>query len=139
MDSGTSDKKSQNMSGSLRFVWGLRFWVWMKSVNDMKKNFRLTFFFLKKKKKSCDQTKYFTRKLAGIANKKHGGVIPHHIPVPFLGVEFESETPRISCGVCAALLATDGREAEENRGLLTDLAQESSTGVLGDVISNLYD
>ncbi len=33
MDSGVSDRKSQNMSGSLRLVAGLRFWVWMKSGN----------------------------------------------------------------------------------------------------------
>ncbi len=32
-DSGVRDRKSQNMSGSLRLVAGFRFWVWMKSGN----------------------------------------------------------------------------------------------------------
>ena len=41
-DSGVSERKSQNMSGSGQFVAGLRFCVWMKSGNFMASRMKKT-------------------------------------------------------------------------------------------------
>jgi len=77
------------------------------------------------------------RKLARIADKKDGGVVAHHVPVPLLCVELDSETSGIPCGVCATLFAADCRETCKNGSLLADLTKERGLRILCDIMSNL--
>ena len=67
------------MSMSRRFVLGSRFWVWMKFGN-----------------------------LYGSRTKNTGVLLPHHVPVAFLGVELHGEAADVALGVGGAALAGDG-------------------------------
>jgi hypothetical protein len=46
-------------------------------------------------------------KLDAISNEEDGGVVSNEVPVALLGFELDTETTRISSGVCRTLLTTD--------------------------------
>ena len=68
--------------------------------------------------------------LARIADEEHRGVVAHHVPVAFLGVELQREAADVALGVGRAALAGDGGEAGEHLGLLADLREDLRAGVL---------
>jgi hypothetical protein len=61
-----------------------------------------------------------------IAEKEHGRVIAHHVPVAFLRLELEREATDVALGVGRTALAGDGREAREHGRLLADFKTRSS-------------
>jgi hypothetical protein len=69
-----------------------------------------------------------------IADEEDRRVVPHQIPNTVLCVELHGETSRISYGVCAASLTSDGRETHRNRRPLANLLKNLRCGVLGDVM-----
>ena len=46
--------------------------------------------------------------LIGIADKEHRGVVSHHVPVAFLGVEFERKASHIAFCIRRATFARYG-------------------------------
>ncbi|MNG01878.1 hypothetical protein D3C84_848760 [compost metagenome] len=68
-----------------------------------------------------------------ITNEEHRGVVADDVPVAFLGIELQGETPRITLGIGRTTLATHSREAQEGFGLLADSAEQLGVTVLGDI------
>src|SRR3546814_14172258 len=62
--------------------------------------------------------------LARVADEEHGGVVAHHVPVAFLGVELQREAADVAFGVGRAALAGPGGDAGEHLGFLADLREE---------------
>ena len=101
IDSGVSDRKSQNMSGSFRFVRR----VALLRVDEV-------------------------GELERVADEEDRRVVAGHVVVAFLGVELDREAARVALGVGRALLAAHGGEPGEDLGLLADLGEERGLRVL---------
>ena len=75
--------------------------------------------------------------LSGSRRKNTGRVVPHEIPVPFLGIEFHRKAPDIPLGIGGAALAGDGGKAERSRSVfLPTLGENLGLGVAGDVMGD---
>ena len=74
--------------------------------------------------------------LARVADEEHRGVVAHHVPVAFLGVELQREAADVALGIGRAALAGDGGEAGEQFGLLADFLEQLGAGVAGDVLGD---
>ena len=75
-------------------------------------------------------------KLERIAQEEDRRVVPHQVPVTFLGVKLHGEAPDVPLGVGCPTLTGDGGEAKETVGLLSDLGEDFGAGVRGDVVGN---
>ena len=95
--SGDSDQKSHIAVGERRFVFGCRFWVWMKSGN-----------------------------LYGSRTKNTGVLLPTRSQLPSLGVELQREAAHVALGIRSAQLAGHGREAREHVGLGAGLREQAA-------------
>jgi hypothetical protein len=76
------------------------------------------------------------RELQRIAQEEDRRVVADHVPVAFLGIEFDGEAADVAFGVGRAALTGDGGEAGEHVGLLAHLGQELGAGVLRDVVGH---
>ena len=79
-----------------------------------------------------DEVREFQR----IADEKDRGVVAHQIPVALLGIELEGEAAHIAFGIGGALLTGHGGEAQEDRGLLADGAEQIGLAELADVVGH---
>lgn len=68
-----------------------------------------------------------------VADEEDRRVVADQIPDSVLGVELDGESARVADGVGRAALTPDGREANGDRGALSDLAEHLRSGVLLDV------
>ena len=73
------------------------------------------------------------RELVGISNEKDGRVVPHHIPVAFLGVKLEGKPANVAFGVCRTQLAGYRLKSGDHPGLLAHFREDFDLGVPGDV------
>jgi len=64
-------------------------------------------------------------KLQRVADEEDRRVVAHHIPVTFLGVELEGESPGVSRSIRIPRLPCNGRESGEHRRLLADFTEET--------------
>ncbi|MGY2982932.1 hypothetical protein ACVI1K_000279 [Bradyrhizobium sp. USDA 4508] len=72
----------------------------------------------------------------GVAEEEHRRVVADHVPIAFIGVEFQRETANVALGVRRAALAGDRREPREHRRLLADLREHAGLGVARDVVGD---
>lgn len=72
-----------------------------------------------------------------IFNKEHGSIVSNHIIVSFLCVELNSESSRISVGICSSLLSSYSREPKEQWSSFSYRVEEFGFAVFRDVISDL--
>ncbi len=77
---------------------------------------------------------YECGELDTITDEEDRCVIPDHIPVAFLRVEFYAEASRIAGGVGGSLLAAHGTETNSNIGLLANLAEEVCGGLYSQLV-----
>lgn len=75
--------------------------------------------------------------VGGVSQEEDGRVVVDPVPVALLGVELDGEASRITGGVGRALLATDGREASNALGLLSDLAEHVDGRDVSDIVGHL--
>ncbi len=61
----------------------------------------------------------------------------HHVPDALAGVVLDSETARVTGGISAAALSSDGRKASEDRRALSDFAEHFRLAVLGHIVRDL--
>jgi len=73
--------------------------------------------------------------LNGVFNEENGCVVSDHIVVTFLGVMLDSETTGVTVTVVGTALTGDGRETEEDGGLLADLVEELGLAKMGNIMS----
>ena len=69
-----------------------------------------------------------------VAQEEHRGVVAHQVPVAFFGVELHRKAADIAFCIGRAAFPSDGGEAHENFGFLTDRRKDLGLGVLGDVM-----
>lgn len=93
-DSGRRLQKSQTISGSFRWVCGLRFWEWMKDGNYKHRyhvNIRMGLMVQHLRlRMGCD---FYQKR---IPDKEDGGVVSCKIPIALISVELHCKATRIS-------------------------------------------
>jgi hypothetical protein len=75
-------------------------------------------------------------KLVGVAHPENGRVVADQVPVAFLGINLDCETPKVALGVGRSALPGDVRETHETLALRAPL-QGLGLGVAADIASNL--
>ena len=73
------------------------------------------------------------RELVGVANEEDRGVVPHQIPVAFLGVELHREAAHVALGVRRPELTGHGGEPHQHLACGTGL-EDPGPGVARDVV-----
>src|SRR5271165_674237 len=76
------------------------------------------------------------RELYPVPDEENGSIVPDHIPVAFLRVEFHGETAWVAFRIPGALLAAHRREANEHLSLLAERLKKLGFGPLRDVPSD---
>src|SRR5258708_16807204 len=74
------------------------------------------------------------RKAQRVTEKEHRRIVAYHIPVAFLGVEFQGEAADVALSIGCAALTGDSRETGEHRGLPADSGKDLRFGVAADVM-----
>jgi len=69
-----------------------------------------------------------------VAEKEHRRVVADNVPVAFLGVELDCSATDVALGVSGAAFACDGREADEQRRLLADRAEDLRLGKASNIL-----
>ncbi len=62
--------------------------------------------------------------LDGVLDEEDWSIVPDHVVISFLRVEFNGKSSGVSVGIWGTLLASYGGESDEERSLLADLVQE---------------
>ena len=70
----------------------------------------------------------------GVSDEEDRSVVPDHVPVPLLGIELHSEASRVTNGVSASTLSTDGTKSNSDIGSLPNSGQECSLAVLTHIL-----
>jgi hypothetical protein len=68
-------------------------------------------------------------RLTRISQEEDRSVISDEIPVPLGGLELDTESTRITSGICRSTLSSYGRESSGNRNLATLLEQLGTTEI----------
>lgn len=76
------------------------------------------------------------REFNRVSNEENGSVITNHIPIAFFGVEFNSETTRITFGISGTLFTTDSGESSEDGCSLTKSFEDLSLAELSNIVSD---
>jgi len=76
------------------------------------------------------------REFLGIPQEEHRGVVTHHVPVTFFGVEFERKAANIPLGICRAAFTRHSAEAGEHLGLLANFTENFGACVVGDIVGH---
>ena len=71
------------------------------------------------------------RELDGVLDEEDRDVVADEIPIPLLRVELDGEAADVASKVERALVAGDGREADEHRHLLTRTLEQIRPGQFG--------
>ncbi len=58
-----------------------------------------------------------------VFNKKHGGIVPHQVPVTLFRVKFNGESTRISFCISTSLFSTNGRKADKDPAFISDFTE----------------
>ena len=93
--SGREVQKSQLFLALRRLVRGSRWTTWLRSGN-----------------------------LSGSRKKKTGVLLPHHIPVTLLGVEFKCKTSDITFGICSTAFSGHGGKACEHFSFFLPISEK---------------
>ena len=72
--------------------------------------------------------------LQWVADKEHGGIVAHQVPIAFFGVELHGKASDIPFGIGSPTFACHGRETYEYFRLLPDFGEEFGTSILGYVV-----
>ena len=76
------------------------------------------------------------RKLVRVATKKDRRVVPHHVPVAFLGVELQGKAAHVTLSIGGAQFTRHRRESGDHIGLLADFGKNLGLGVAGDIVGD---
>jgi hypothetical protein len=74
--------------------------------------------------------------LDGILDKEHGSVVTDHVVVTVLGVEFDGKSSWVTVAVVCSTFSSNGRETQECWSTLTNLVEELSFSVFGNIVSD---
>lgn len=76
------------------------------------------------------------RELDWVLDEEHWSVVTDHIVVTLLGVMLDGETARITVTIIGTTLTSNGGEAQEDWGLLTNLIEELGLAEMGYIVSD---
>lgn len=116
-------------------LWDLIMWLWLHSMDWTKKYVKTIRHLIDTRSNTLQLTEI--RKLYRILNKEHRNIIPHQIPVPFLCIELDRETPYIPNGIRAPLAPLDSWETDKDWCITGCVVQDSCRGHICRILEEL--
>jgi len=71
-----------------------------------------------------------------ILDEEYRSVVADHIVIALLGVVLDGKSAGVTVAIVGTALTCDGRKAEEDGGLLSNLVQKLGLAKMGDVVSH---
>ena len=77
------------------------------------------------------------RELSRVPQEEHRGVVVYPIPVTLCSPQLDRKTTRVTSGIGRTTLSTDSAEANGQRSLVANLAEEIGAAQVSDVVRHL--